>query len=72
MTRYENIPYRRWMRKSKSAPLMLTETAIYRRLMVRVGQAIKSGMAVNMDHAIVGSEPMHGRTYDTVSFTLEA
>lgn len=68
--RYENIPYRVWRKRHKSAPFELVETAIYPRVMKRVGEALKAGKAVELDNNIVHAEPVLNKPYDTITVTI--
>lgn len=66
--KYENIPYRRW-RGGDDAPELVI-TAVYARVMKRVGEAIKAGMAVDFSHQIVNETPIINAPYDTITVTI--
>lgn len=50
--KYENIPYRRWRGKSPDECELVT-SAVYARVMRRVGEAISDGKSVDFSHQIV-------------------
>lgn len=72
MTRFENIPYRHW-RGRKHAPRVTEpgKKTAYANVMRIVGDAMKSGKSVTMNHAIVNSSPRYGKPYDTITVTIQ-
>lgn len=70
--RYENIPCRRWWKYPHSSSTYIKNSAVYKRVMKRVGEAIKAGKSVDLKHTIVNPEyTKQGDPYDVISVTIE-
>ncbi len=74
MIQFKDVPYRRFrvIRGRKA----LVETGAYQRVMRLVAKAIAKGKSVTLDHRIFEHDPRYyspdnGRTYDTISVTIQ-
>jgi hypothetical protein len=65
MMKYENIPYRNWRKGDQ-----LVETTVSKRVMKRVGEAMKAGKAIQMDHQIINAKPKMNKPYDTITVVI--
>lgn len=68
MIKFENVPYRRWIKKDDKCRLY--ETPQHKRIMTLIGRSIKAGKAVSYVHKIVNERPAHRAPYDVVSVRI--
>jgi hypothetical protein len=70
MIKFEDVPYRRWRRDTKSSPLVLVQTKSSIRIMKIMGDEMEKGRAVEFWQCITEDKPVEGGVYDRISLTV--